>query len=93
MTPFTDYNAKSIAWRNGWDNPEMAAMAKAAAIAPTTEERVKLYADLTERVLHEGPYAVLYQPTRTFAVRSDIEGFNFEAADTPQTTFALIGRK
>jgi peptide/nickel transport system substrate-binding protein len=92
-TPFTNYEAKSIAWRNGWDNPEIAAIAKAAAIAPTAEERVQLYAEMTERVFHEGPYVVLYQPTRTYAVRSDIDGFNFNPSDTPQVNFAVIGRK
>lgn len=93
VTPFTSYAAKSIAWRNGWDNPEIAALAAPAATASTAEERIKLYAELTERVLHEGPYAVLYQPTRVFGIRSDIEGFVFDASDTPQVTFALIGRK
>lgn len=92
-TPFTDYQAQSIAWRNGWDNPEIAAIAKAAAVAATAEERVQLYAEMTERVFHEGPYVVLYQPTRTYAVRSDIDGFNFNPSDTPQTNFAVIGRQ
>ena len=36
---------------------------------------------------------MLYQPTRTFGVRNDIEGFDFLLADTPQVTFAQIGRK
>lgn len=92
MTPFTNYAAKSIAWRNGWDNPEIAALAAEAAIAPSAEERVALYAELTERVFHEGPYAVLYQPIRTYAVRSDITGFTFNPSDTPNVDFATIGR-
>ncbi len=37
MTPFTNYAARSIAYRNGWDNPEIAAMVAAAAVAPTTK--------------------------------------------------------
>ncbi|MCB0107065.1 MAG: hypothetical protein KDE53_14190, partial [Caldilineaceae bacterium] len=69
MTPFTNYAARSIAWRNGWDDPELADMAAQAAIAETPEERVALYADLTERLFHEGPYAILYQPIKTFALR------------------------
>ena len=92
MTPFTNYAAKSIAWRNGWDNPEIAALTAAAAIAPSAEERVALYAELTERVFHEGPYVVLYQPIRTYAVRSDITGFTFNPSDTPNIDFATIGR-
>ena len=92
MTPFTNYAAKSIALRNGWDNPEIAALTAAAAIAPSAEERVALYAELTERVFHEGPYVVLYQPIRTYAVRSDITGFTFNPSDTPNIDFATIGR-
>jgi len=92
-TPFTTYAAKSIAFRNGWDDAKAADMAAAAALAPTAEERTKLYADLTEYVFHQGPYAMLYQPTRTYAVRNTIDGFNYDASDTPSVNFALIGAK
>ena len=93
MTPFANYAAKSLAWRNGWDNPEIAAMVAQAAIAATPEERVQMYADITERMAHEGPYAVLYQPIRTYGVRSNIDGFVFNPSDTPQMNFAAIGKK
>ncbi len=92
-SPFTNYDAKSIAYRNGWENKELFALAQKAASATTDAERVKIYAELTERVLHEGPYAVLYQPLRTYALRSNIDGFLFDPADTPSITFALIGKK
>lgn len=93
MTPFTNYAARSIAWRNGWDNPEIAELAAQAAIASTAEERTAMYAEITERVFHEGPYAILYQPIRTYAIRSDIDGFVFNPADTPSVNFAEIGKK
>lgn len=93
VSPFTNYDLKSIAWRNGWENAEIAALGKQAAQAATDEERVKLYAELTERLQHEGPYVFLYQPKQTFAVRNDIDGFFFDPADTPGITFANIGRK
>ena len=92
MTPFTNYAAKSIAWRNGWDNPEIAEMAANAALATTAEERIQLYAEVTERVFHEGPYAILYQPIRTYAVRSNIDGFVFDPSDTPSVNFATISK-
>ncbi len=93
MTPFTDYAARSIAWRNGWDNPELAQMAKEATLLATPEERVALYADLTERILHEGPYAILYQPIKSFALRSDVTGFVYDPSDSPAITFAKIGKE
>ncbi len=92
VTPFTNYPANSIAWRNGWDNPEIAELAAQAAIAGTVEERIQLYADITERVFHEGPYAILYQPIRTYGLRSNITGFDFNPSDTPGLNFAPISK-
>ncbi len=92
-TPFTTYAAKSIAYRNGWEDQKAADLAKQAALAPTAEERTKLYAELVDYVLHQGPYAMLYQPTRTFGVRADIDGFNYDASDTPSINFATVSRK
>ena len=56
------------------------------------EKRAALYAELTDYVQNNGPYVMLYQPTRTFAVRSDIQGFVFYPADTPSISFATISR-
>jgi peptide/nickel transport system substrate-binding protein len=92
-TPFTNYEARSIAWRNGWEAPEIAAIAAQAAIAPTPEEREALYAEMTERVFHEGPYAILYHPLRTYGLRADIQGFAFDPSDTPSVNFAAISRQ
>lgn len=93
VTPFTNYGAQSIAWRNGWDNPELSEMGVQAAIELDTATRVELYADLMERVAHEGPYIMLYQPTRTYGIRNNVTGFVYDAADTPAITFANIGKE
>jgi peptide/nickel transport system substrate-binding protein len=71
VTPFTDYEANSIAWRNSWNDPDIAAQAKAAAIMTDAAEREAAY------VLHNGPYAVLYQPAALFGVRSTVQGFEW----------------
>ena len=91
--PFSDYAAKSIAWRNGYENKEIAALAYQAASAPTDAERIALYAKFNERMLNEGPYAVLYQPLRTFGVRANVGGFLFDPNDTPSLTFAAMSKK
>lgn len=93
VTPFTDFGAESIAWRNEWDSPEVAELAKQAALETDETVRADLYKQLTERVLHEGPYAILYQPTRAFGVRSNIEGFAYDAVDTPSISFWLISKQ
>ncbi len=90
VTPFTNYEAQAIAWRNGWDDPEIAELGKQAAIEQDEAARIELYADLVERVAHEGPYVMLYQPLRTYGVRNNITGFVFDPVDTPQITFANI---
>lgn len=93
VTPFTDYAAKSIAWRNAWEAPEIAQLGKAAALEQDQTKRADLYKQVTQRVLHEGPYAILYQPTRTFGLRKNIEGFKYDPADTPAISFWLITKK
>jgi len=92
VTPFTNYDAKSIAWRNGWEAPDIAKLSQQAALEQDNTKRADLYKQLTERVLHEGPYLVLYQPTRLFGVRKNIKGFAYTPADTPQTSFWLISK-
>lgn len=92
-TPFANFEARSLAWRNEWNDPTAIELSKQAAIAPTEEERVQLYQELTEYVQHNGPYILLYQPTRTFGVRNNITGFIYDAVDTPAVTFALIGKE
>jgi peptide/nickel transport system substrate-binding protein len=76
VTPFTSYAAKSIAWRNSWDDP-IAAKAHDAALLTDPAARMAAYKVITEYVLHSGPYVVLYQPASLFGIRSDIKGFDW----------------
>jgi len=90
--PFTNYEAKSIAWRNGFESPEIAKIALDASLAPDTAKRAALYKQMTERLFHEGPYAVLYQPTRTYGIRKNIKGFVYDPATTPSIWFWTISK-
>jgi peptide/nickel transport system substrate-binding protein len=92
VTPFTTYEAKSIAYRNGWEAPEIATLAAQAAQEQDSAKREELYKQISERVLHEGPYAILYQPVRTYGVRSNIKGFQYNAADTPNISLWLLSK-
>ncbi len=76
VTPFTSYAAKSIAWRNSWDDP-IASQAHDAALLTDPTARLAAYKVITEYVLHSGPYVVLYQPASLFGIRSDIKGFDW----------------
>jgi len=90
VTPLTLYDAKSIAWRNDWNNPEIGALGQQAALETDPTKRAELYAEVVERVFHEGPYAVLYQPTVNLAVRNHIKGVIYDANDTPSISFDVI---
>jgi peptide/nickel transport system substrate-binding protein len=90
--PFTNYEAKSIAWRNGFESPEIAKLALDASLAPDTAKRAEIYKQMTERLFHEGPYAVLYQPTRTYGVRKNIKGFVYDASTVPNVFLWTISK-
>lgn len=92
-TPFANYEAQSLAWRNEWNDPTAIELTKAAAVEQDEAKRVELYKELTEYVQHNGPYVLLYQPTRTFGVRNNVNGFIYDAVDTPAVTFSLITKE
>ena len=93
VTPFANFEAKSLSWRNAWNNPKAIELSKQAAAEQDPAKRIELYKQLTDLVQHEGPYVMLYQPTRTFGVRKNITGFTYDAVDTPSISFWLIGKK
>ncbi len=92
-TPFANYDAKSLAWRNAWNDPKAIEMSKAAAIELDPDKRAALYKDLVDYVMHSGPYVMLYQPTRIFGVRNNIDGFIYDPNDTPTVSLWLISKK
>lgn len=74
-TPMSDYNAKSLAYRNVWNNPTAAKLAQQAALEATPAKRAALYKILTDQVLKDGPYAILYQPAQNVVLSSKVEGY------------------
>ncbi len=91
-TPFSSYEARSLAWRNEWNDPKAIELSKQAAVELDNDKRVELYAELTDYVQHNGPYVILYQPTRVFGLRNDIQGFIYDPNDSPNISFWLINR-
>jgi peptide/nickel transport system substrate-binding protein len=79
--PFTDYKAKSIAFRNGWDDATIAAKGRDAALITDPVKRATAYKEITDYVLHNGPFVVLYQPTSLFGLRSNVKGFVWSPMD------------
>lgn len=78
VSPFANAAAKSIAMRNSWDDAAISKKAQEAALLADPEQRKAAYKEITEYVLHNGPYAVLYQPTEQFGLRSNLKGFEWK---------------
>ena len=91
-TPFANWDAHSLAWRNDWNDATAIQMSKDAAIATDTAERIELYRQLVEYVQHSGPYVMLYQPIRIYGLGPSVTGFIFDPADTPGITLSIIGK-
>ncbi len=87
MSPFTSYAEGTIAWRNAWNAPDIATLAQQAATEQNMQQRIALYQTLTERIAHEGPYVVLYQPQRTFGIHTHVSGFTYTPSDIPAIRF------
>ncbi|WP_161884088.1 ABC transporter substrate-binding protein [Deinococcus alpinitundrae] len=78
-TPLADFNAKSLAWRNVWQNDAASKLAQSAAIENDPAKRLGLYKQLTELVAKDGPFAILYQPYKPVVISASVVGFGRNA--------------
>lgn len=78
-TPLADYNAKSLAWRNVWQNADASKLAQSAAIETDPTKRLALYKQLTDLVAKDGPYVILYQPYKPIVTSANVVGFGRNA--------------
>ncbi len=74
-TPMSDFGAKSLAWRNVWNNPTAGSLAQKAALEPNPTKRAALYKQLTELQLEDGPFAILFQPTISVTLSKAVKGY------------------
>lgn len=90
-TPLSDFNAKSLAWRNNWNDPAASKLAQAAAIEIDPARRLALYKQLTEYMVKNGPYVILYQPTRPIVTGANVSGYVLDANGNVQ--FEKVSKK
>jgi peptide/nickel transport system substrate-binding protein len=90
-TPMADYNAKSLAWRNDWNSPAASKLAQQAALETNTPKRVALYKQLTELVLNDGPFAILFQPSVPLTLSNKVENYVRNAQG--QVRFEIVSKK
>lgn len=70
-----DATVKILAWVTHYCNPELTQFVEEAAQEPDTAKREEMYRQITDEVLENGPYAILYMPQKHFAVRQEIQDF------------------
>jgi len=67
--------AKTLAWRNAWEIPEMTARADAAVMESDPSKRAEIYAALQREHLQTSPFIIMFQQTEIAALRSNVKGF------------------
>lgn len=78
--PFADGSIRQLAWRNAWYDEQATRLTRQAMLERDPARRVALYRELTDLVLHKGPFVILYQPVNAWVVRNEVMGFE-EAAE------------
>jgi peptide/nickel transport system substrate-binding protein len=81
-TPLGDFNAKSLAWRNVWNNATASKLAQQAGLEPDPKKRAPIYKQLTDLIAQEGPYAVLFQPFAQVTMSNKVQGYVRNAQST-----------
>ena len=86
VSPFVNYAAKELAYRNSFQDPKLTKLATQAALEQSPAKRAKMYKTITSTLLEQGPYAVLYEPVAPFVLRSVVKGFLYTSMGS--TNFA-----
>ena len=66
---------RTLAWRNGWEIPELTARADAAVLERDPARRARLYQELQREVQADSPFIVLFQENEVIALSDRVEGF------------------
>ncbi len=64
--------SKTLAWRVGWEIPELSAKTRAAAGESDADKRRALYTDLQKTVQQRSPFVVMLQGAQQVAVRNNV---------------------
>jgi peptide/nickel transport system substrate-binding protein len=86
-----DAQFKTLAWRNGWDVPELTAKTEAAVMESDTAKRVELYEELQKEALERSPIICIYQQKEVAAFNKKVE--NFRLGATSHTNYLYLASK
>lgn len=67
--------AKTLAWRNSWDIPEMSRKTLAAVTERDPEKRAALYEEIQREHQKVSPFVIMFQEIEVAARRKNVDGF------------------
>ena len=73
----TPFSGSPLGKRNNYDDQKARDLASKAAFETDATKRIADYKELTDYLAHNGPFAILFQPVKLFAFRSNVQGFNW----------------
>lgn len=63
---------KAAAWLSSYLDADISSLVQKAALEPDADARKNLYQQITDNVLNNGPYVVLYSPLKQYGVRLEV---------------------
>ena len=84
-----DARERTLAWRNGWEIPELTRTTEEATRAGGDAARAELYRRLQRAVRDDSPFVVMFQETEQIALRARVSGFA-AGLTSDQTRYADI---
>lgn len=76
----TPFAVAPLGKRNNFVDPKAADLASKAALETDSTKRAADYKDLTEYMLHNGPFGILFQPSQLFGTNANLKGFVWNPA-------------
>ncbi len=73
-----DYAANLLPTANAWNDAAIASKSRDVGAAHRCRQTRGRLQEITDYVLHNGPYVILYQSTENFGLRSNVKGFCLE---------------
>jgi peptide/nickel transport system substrate-binding protein len=86
---FGDWTMHQLAYRNSWLNNETAALCEEASMEDDLAARESMYLEITDTILEDGPFAVIYQPLTQYASRTWVEGFIVSPSSYTQEFYTI----
>jgi peptide/nickel transport system substrate-binding protein len=86
-----DARNKTLAWRSGWDIPELTARTIAAVKETDTEKRIDMYEAIQRDHQQNSPFAVMLQEVEVAVTRNAVRGLQIGVL-SDRTNYAAIAK-